>query len=278
MDCGGVASRRCILRIVTYLCALSCVSFGSELAWGRSSDMVAHNQLQLCRQVIFAHIEHDVCEIDPKRYQINLHWKDASGRPYGTLGAVERELEGAGRRPIITMNAGMYEADLSPVGLFIADGEERRAANLSEGNGNFYLKPNGVFYIKKNRQAGVMETQMFLRSAIKPDIATQSGPLLVIKGRIHPRLQLNGASRKIRNGVGVRRDGTVVLAISRQGISFGQFARLFRDELQCLDALYLDGTISRFSHYGKEEGANGQLSILSSERRIGPVISVSMPR
>ncbi|MFT0892911.1 phosphodiester glycosidase family protein [Pseudochelatococcus sp. G4_1912] len=244
---------------------------------GRATNKTIAAQWNLCRQIMLEQVEHVVCEINPRLYRIDLHWKDVAGSPLGTLGAVERELEAAGRQPLVTMNAGMYEADLSPVGLFIAGGKTLHPANMRDGKGNFYLKPNGVFYMKGHK-AGVMETRTFLKSRYKPDIATQSGPMLVIKGRIHPRFEREGMSRKIRNGVGVRRDGTIVLAISRQGISFGGFARLFRDTLKCPDALYLDGSISRISVNGEAKNAGTVQSLLVSEKRIGTALSVSKLR
>jgi uncharacterized protein YigE (DUF2233 family) len=68
--------------------------------------------------------------------------------------------------------------------------------------------------------------------------------MLVIDGKIHPKISDEGASRKRRNGVGVRDSHTVVFAISDGPVSFGAFARLFRDALGCRNALFLDGSIS----------------------------------
>jgi hypothetical protein len=49
------------------------------------------------------------------------------------------------------------------------------------------------------------------------------------------------ASLKARTGVGVRADGKVIFAISEEAVSFDAFARLFRDALNCPNALFLDG-------------------------------------
>src|SRR5579863_1084345 len=102
------------------------------------------------------------------------------------------------------MNAGMFETDLSPVGLFIEDGKQRRRADIRDGASNFHLRPNGVFYLGEGGGAGVMETSRFLAAGPIARYATQSGPMLVIDGRIHPKFRPNSASFKIRNGVGVR--------------------------------------------------------------------------
>jgi uncharacterized protein YigE (DUF2233 family) len=68
--------------------------------------------------------------------------------------------------------------------------------------------------------------------------------MLVIDGALHPQIQNDGPSRYIRNGVGVRDEQTAFFVISSGVVSFGRFARFFRDELNCDDALFLDGSVS----------------------------------
>ena len=83
------------------------------------------------------------------------------------------------------MNGGMYKTDNSPLGLFIESTKVLTTLNTRSANGNFYLKPNGVFYITTDNQATICKTENF---TINPKIkyATQSGPMLVINGQIHP--------------------------------------------------------------------------------------------
>jgi uncharacterized protein YigE (DUF2233 family) len=57
--------------------------------------------------------------------------------------------------------------------------------------------------------ASILETGSFLRQRPQADFATQSGPLLVIDGRLHPRFSREGGSRKYRNGIGLRDVSTV---------------------------------------------------------------------
>jgi uncharacterized protein YigE (DUF2233 family) len=116
-------------------------------------------------------------------------------------------------------------------------------ANTRSGAGNFHLKPNGIFYFGHGG-AGVMETERFLKAGISADYATQSGPMLVINGVIHPKIEITGTSEKIRNGVGVRDGHIVIFAISDEPVTFYKFASLFRDTLACPNALFLDGSIS----------------------------------
>jgi uncharacterized protein YigE (DUF2233 family) len=140
----------------------------------------------------------------------------------------------------------MYHEDRSPVGLYVEAGEEQAPLNTNDGPGNFHLKPNGVFYVLENGMAGVDETSAFLMTKRKPPpYATQSGPMLVINGEIHPRFLPDSESLKRRNGVGVTDEGDVVFVLADTPVRFYDFAAFFRDELQAPNALYLDGTISR---------------------------------
>lgn len=181
------------------------------------------------------------CTVDLRRARVKLFWRGADGLPYGSLTRLA-SAQGAGL--VFAMNAGMYDTGLAPVGLYVEEGRELKAANTQDGPGNFHLKPNGVFYVSGTK-AGVVETGRYLRGRVKAEYATQSGPMLVINGRIHPKISTNGPSLKIRNGVGVRPDGqSAVFAISEGPVTFGAFARLFRDGLNCPNALFLDGSVS----------------------------------
>jgi uncharacterized protein YigE (DUF2233 family) len=194
-----------------------------------------------CRSVNHLGAEYHVCTLDLERSAVRLFWKDEEGAPYAGFSRLPREMDGG--RLIFAMNAGMYRQDRSPVGLYVEDGREHKKANVADGPGNFHLKPNGVFWVA-GRTAGVTETKRFLGQRKKVDFATQSGPMLVIGGELHPRFREDGTSRKIRNGVGSRDAKTVVFAISNTAVTFTDFATLFRDVLDCDDALFLDGSVS----------------------------------
>lgn len=163
------------------------------------------------------------------------------------------------------MNAGMYDQDHFPIGLYVENGRTEKSANTRSGSGNFHMKPNGVFWVEGGR-AGVTETARFLKQRIRPDHATQSGPLLVSSGRINPRIHDTGTSAKIRNGVGVRGGRFVYFVISNQAVTFHEFAHLFRERLKCPDALFLDGSIS--SLYAPT------LSRHDRFRPMGPIVGV----
>ena len=220
-----------------------------------------------CRNVAFEAVTYVVCEIDLRADSIGVFHAGADGKPFGSLEAFDTAVAGEGRPVLLAMNGGMYHEDLSPVGLLVEDGVEKSPLNLADADGNFFLKPNGVFLVGKDGKAAVMESSAY--AAARPDVAfaTQSGPMLVIDGQIHPRFEANGTSRYVRNGVGMRDENTVVLAVSRSEVSLGSFARLFRDALGCRNALFLDGAVSALS--------DGKRMIVGGKYPAGPIISVS---
>ncbi len=203
----------------------------------------AHADAQPCGNLTESGRNYIVCSFDTAKDRLALFWRGPNGQPYGGFEPVAANLKQAGKRLAFAMNAGMYRADESPVGLYVEDGHQLSPANTRSREGNFHLKPNGIFYFGRNG-AGVMETERFLKARIAPDYATQSGPMLVINGAIHPKIEATGTSEKVRNGVGVKDGHIVIFAISTEPVTFYQFASLFRDRLDCPNALFLDGSIS----------------------------------
>ena len=210
-----------------------------------------------------------VCSFDPRREDIRLFWKGSDGRPYGSFAAVAGTVRAKGQRLAFAMNAGMFKEDQSPVGLYVEKGQKLHGADTRAGGGsNFHMKPNGVFWIGDGA-AGVTETSRYLAAPPAARYATQSGPMLIVDGAIHPRIQPNGTSEKIRNGVGISNSGAVVFAIADEPVTFDAFARLFRDGLGCRNALFLDGSVS--SLYAPELKRDDEI------QPIGPIVGVVRP-
>ncbi len=209
-----------------------------------------------------------VCKFDMRHDDLRLFWRDAEQKPYTNFTALAQSLKARGRELRFAMNAGMFEEDSSPVGLLIEDGKRLHPADLRGGETNFHLKPNGVFWIGE-KTAGVVETSRYLANPPAARFATQSGPMLVIDGRIHPKIRPTGESVKIRNGVCVRDGAEVLFAISDDAVTFHAFARLFKDGLRCANALFLDGSVS--SLYAPELDRDDELV------RIGPIVGVTAP-
>ncbi len=169
-----------------------------------------------------------------------------------TFSNARASAEREGRTVTALMNGGMYGKDDGPVGLFISDAKELHPLALGKGEGNFYLQPNGVFWVDATGIAHVTTTPLFPTDHAKATIATQSGPMLLVDGAVHPEFKPASTNLATRNGVGVSADGkTVYLAISQGEVRFHDFATLFRDELRCEDALFLDGVVSKLWTKGK---------------------------
>jgi uncharacterized protein YigE (DUF2233 family) len=195
-----------------------------------------------CRDVAFEAASYTVCEVALGE-DLRLFHSGPDGA-YGSFKTLDAALDAEGKALQFAMNAGMYHRDLAPVGLYVEDGVEVSGIVTSDGPGNFGLLPNGVFCIGESFR--VIESRAFKRTRPDCRYATQSGPMLVIGGELHPKLLPGSDSLYVRNGVGVSADGTrAVFAISNDEVNFHAFARLFRDELGLPDALYFDGNISR---------------------------------
>ncbi|MCB8823306.1 phosphodiester glycosidase family protein [Microvirga rosea] len=206
-----------------------------------AGQVAAQPDSDLCRPVQYADSTFVVCTVNLRQHEVRLFWRGPDGEVLGSFNRLKETPEGS--RLAVAMNAGMYHKDRSPVGLYVENGKELKAVNTRNGPGNFHLMPNGIFYVK-GYQAGVLETGAYLKRKVRPDFATQSGPMLVINGQIHPQFSEQSSSRKIRNGVGVKGQDVIVFAISDDPVTFSTFARLFRDELGCANALFLDGSVS----------------------------------
>jgi len=144
--------------------------------------------------------------------------------------------------PILMMNAGMFHPDHSPVGLQIIDGTVFNSLNMDDGQGNFFLKPNGVFAI--GVQGAVVQVTEKFDVSKSWRHATQSGPLLLQGGEYHPKIKPDSPNLHIRNGVCVS-DGVVHFVISDEPVRFYDLASLMKEVLGCQDGLYLDGAVSK---------------------------------
>lgn len=208
-----------------------------------------------------------VCAVDLKKEQLELFWRDDAGRPFRQFSALRESLSGKGKQLVFAVNAGMYQPDFSPVGLFVTDGRELKPLNHHVGSGNFSQQPNGVFLVEGG-SARVMTTDDYAKENPKPQLATQSGPMLVHEDKIttSPVMNPGSTSRKIRNGVCAPSPDAAVFVNSEAPVTFYEFANFFHDALHCREALYLDGSISSLyvaSQHREDRGAD-----------IGPILGV----
>ena len=209
-----------------------------------------------------------VCRVDLLHEQLQLFRRDDTGQPYGGFSALRDGLAKHGKTLEFATNGGMYQPDLSPVGLFVADERELVPLNRHTGSGNFSQQPNGVFLLD-GHGARVVTTDEYSQEKPKPLLATQSGPMLVHQGELttSPVMNPKSESRRIRNGVCAPSPNSAVFVISESPVTFHEFAVYFRESLGCGEALYLDGSVS--SLYAPRLGRADRWSPM------GPIIGVA---
>jgi uncharacterized protein YigE (DUF2233 family) len=201
-------------------------------------------------------VEHDgalyhVHRVDKARLSsLELRWLGDDGKPLMSFDGLRQQLAREGKSIAFATNAGIYEQGPKPCGLTICNGQELVPLNLRDDEGNFYLKPNGVFFVDATRGAGIAESAEFARANLQPRLATQSGPLLLRGGVVHPAFKAGSPNKRQRSAVGVRSsDGQVIFVLCDRDdrikgrVTFHQLASFFI-HLGCKDALFLDGDIS----------------------------------
>lgn len=182
--------------------------------------------------------------VNPNTQDLQFYWKDDSNHIFKSIANLKSWLDIRHKTLVFAMNGGMYKKDNTPLGLFIQNHQNLSPLDTNtKGYGNFYLKPNGIFYVTSDLKAIVCKTDDFPKSK-NIRFATQSGPMLVIDGNLHSAFKKDSKNLNIRNGVGMLPGGKVVFAMSKGPINFYDFASYFKN-LGCINALYLDGFVSR---------------------------------
>ena len=235
--------------------------------WYATLALTSHAIAVEFSTVEFAGKRFTVCRVNVCKERLQLFHRDESGQPFKRFDRLASWLESRGQKLVFAMNAGMYHEDFSAVGLFVSGGRQAVPLNTANGSGNFFLKPNGVFAVTE-AGACVLESSEYLRLRDEGVIlATQSGPLLVRSGKLHPALNADSESRLLRNGVGVSSPDVALFVISEAPVNFYEFATLFRDKLHCPDALFLDGVISSL-HASELKRSDHRIDL-------GPIIAVT---
>lgn len=218
--------------------------FAAALTFVAMAALTQPGRAGTCNRETYENTNYIICEA--KADGLHLFWKNADGEPYRNFSKLADAVESRGKTLVFALNGGMYQPDFSPMGLYVEDGRalhpasKTAPAHASGPVPNFYKKPNGIFYLG-DRGAEILPTDRFLKQKIKPQMATQSGPMLVIRNRINPIFIVGSTDRTRRSGVGVCDGGAIRFAVSEDAVNFHDFATLFRDHLKCANALFLDG-------------------------------------
>ena len=204
------------------------------------SDAAIEEAQSACATRLFEGSRFTACEL--KGGKVEVRTSGPNG-PYRNFAALQAALGKRADKVAFAVNAGMFDEDGKAIGLLVEDGKQLRAINRRKGGGNFHLMPNGVFLVRRDGSAAVVTSEAYAPSK---DVlfATQSGPMLVVDGKLHSAFDRDGSSKHFRNGVGIGPDGTPVFVISADPVSFGKFARFYRDNVKAKNALFFDGAVS----------------------------------
>jgi uncharacterized protein YigE (DUF2233 family) len=197
-----------------------------------------------CRQRSFDGKAFTHCIADPEIHRIRSVLNGENGKPLRSMRAYSDELGRQSDIVVFAVNGGMFKGDGAPVGYLVEEGERLNGLNRGSGESNFFMKPNGVFFGTEGKWDIFATEWFFTTVGTRPQFGTQSGPMLVIEGKLHPEIAENGPSKAVRNGVGIGKDGKAHFVLSEEAVSFGQLARFFRDELKTPNALFLDSNVS----------------------------------
>lgn len=203
----------------------------------------------------------DIVKIEPEHInRIHFYYKDKNETGFGNIVNLGKGLSARDEKLIFAINGGIFSQTYTPLGLYVENGKEVSKINTSDGEGNFFLKPNGIFSIQNNK-GKVIETSAYQYS---PTItfALQSGPLLVLNNEINPLFAKDSQNKYIRNGVGIAQDGSIIFAISNEPVTFYEFASFFKENLGSYNALYLDGAISEMYVPKYREKTKENLSVI----------------
>ncbi|VVT16580.1 phosphodiester glycosidase family protein [Erythrobacter sp. EC-HK427] len=230
---------------------------------------VSEELASICEPVVFEETPFTHCTADPARHTVGTDLSpEDSDAPYRSLRVFSYDVLAQDAASVVfAMNGGMFDAEGQPIGYYVEDGLRLTVLNQNEGPGNFHLLPNGVFFGEADGGWRVLSAERFADEVEnRPFFATQSGPMLVVDGALHPDIAPDGTSYKIRNAVGVDASGRAHFVISEAPVSFGRLARYYRDVLRVDNALFLDGSVSQIW-----DPANDRLD---TGPEIGPLIVV----
>lgn len=234
-------SRHLRISVWLTLCVLICATLMWRVTAGSAVDAAA---VQI-EHITWQQTKITVVQVDLRESDFRLFWRDPQQQLYRRFDTLRADLAKRDLSLRFAMNAGMYHADRAPVGMLMQEGQLKAPLNTANGTGNFFLQPNGVFAVTQAGQAVIEPTSNFAQRELSTiRWATQSGPMLLSNGNINPLFNPESNSRYIRNAVGRVDENRLVFVISEQPISFYGLASVLKNQLDCKDALYLDGTIS----------------------------------
>lgn len=163
-------------------------------------------------------------KLDLRRYRLSLATAKEFGKQYASVDYLAEQ-----SKALVAINGGFFAENYSPLGL--------RIRNSKQSSPIKSISWWGVFYTKGSR-AEVSSMYGFRRTS-NIDFAVQSGPRLLVNGRIPPLR----AGRAERSAMCVSKRGEVIIFVTEHSpLSTTELAQVIRKApYNCLNALNLDG-------------------------------------
>ncbi len=213
---------------------------------------VSQNQIKLLHKKVGTNSFSYVVLRKEQLAKLGFYHLDSEGTGYKTISRLKNSLAESGKKLLFATNGGIFSPEFAPLGLYIENGKQLSPLNTKNSGGNFNMQPNGIFMITKTANAYVVARDEY-KSSDTIRFALQSGPMLVIDGALNSQFTKGSENVTARSGVGVNSNGEVVFVVSDNLVNFYDFATFFRDQVNCSNALFLDGTISEMYVSGEQE-------------------------
>ena len=140
------------------------------------------------------------------------------------------------------INASISDSSCNPIGYYVRDFQVIKPINLTDGSGNFYLKPNGAILFTANDIVVCESSQ--IRRFTNVRLGVQSGPMLVNAGITNSQFNPSSQNKNIRCGVGIfvnqKNERILVFAVANNAVTLYSFAQFFLNKLKCTNALCLE--------------------------------------
>lgn len=227
------ANKSYLLNLYLFLISLliAANSYSSSEGWQELAPGIEYQDLEGGILKPWSHIH--VFRIDLDKNQLalvtakNLALKNASADQFAQHS-----------KALLSINGGFFDHEFHPLGL--------RINNKKLENPLKRISWWGIFYIKNNRPH-ISNVRHFNHDD-EIDFAVQSGPRLLIKGKI-PSLKPGVADR---SALGITADGKVIILVStNSAMTTRVLAKMLKaPPLSCTDAINLDGGSSSqlFAH------------------------------
>ncbi|MCK4636227.1 MAG: phosphodiester glycosidase family protein [Candidatus Moranbacteria bacterium] len=225
------------------------------------SQEIESEEIYQFSTVNFNNTSFDVVKVESKNINsIKFYYKNKNNQKIETINQLKDLLKEQKKNLVFATNGGIFSKEFKPLGLYIENGKEISKINLNEGEGNFYFQPNGIFSIQNNK-VEITESKKYQNSS-EVSFAIQSGPMLLIDNKINSLFNEKSENKHIRNGVGITENGSVIFVISNELVTFYNFALFFKEDLNCKNALYLDGAISEMYVSEQRKNVKNKFSVM----------------